>query len=102
MDQKRYDQHYDEMVERYRPKPKHELGHLEGIARLMLEDTGDSAAAPMRWAAMMNPENFLAALAAERWDREHPYYACIECEDGKLLPEGYVCRVCGSDNPRNT
>lgn len=78
-----------------RPRPRLEMGQIRSIARRVKE--GDAAAA-LDW-ALVTPQDFLIAEAAERWDRANPTYFCIICHDGKDLPQGYVCQACGTDNP---
>lgn len=58
---------------------------------------GDASAA-LEW-SLVTPQDFQIARAADCWDKANPLYGCIHCHDGKDLPQGYVCQVCGADNP---
>ncbi len=82
--------------EEERPKPLHELDALQRLARKAVADPS----AALAFAVAMTPENYVDALDAEAWDKAHPWYSCIHCHDGADLPEGYVCKECGADNPR--
>lgn len=94
--QRRYEDTYFEREERERPRPRLEMASINALA-LRCKD-GD-ASAYLLW-ALVTPQDFLIAQAAMRWDEQHPFYSCIACHDGKDLPKGYVCQVCGADNPR--
>ncbi len=78
-----------------RPRPTHEVYQLEGLARGSIGDTS----LLVEWSLAATPQTFLLALAAERWDKGHPWYSCVHCHDGKDLPRGYVCEACGGENP---
>lgn len=95
--QKAYEDRYFERMERDCPKPDKSLSQLKELARkaiaeeILIEE----------WQIAITPQLFLDALAQEEWHRRNPLYMCIECKDGKLLPQGYVCNICGEENPGN-
>lgn len=84
-----------ERSERNRPRPTYELSALKNLAHRANE--GD-ASASLEFSVACTPQTFILALAAARYDETHPIYDCYGCHDGKDLPEGYVCRACGTEN----
>jgi hypothetical protein len=89
-----YERNYSTRMERDRPRPTHELGDLRQLADKAKTDP----AAALDFAVACTPQTFLLALAAARWDDQHPFYSCHVCRDGADLPQGYECRVCGAEN----
>lgn len=96
-EQARYEDRYFERMEAERPKPVKEFSALLALARQAA--AGDASAA-LDFTTSCTPEEFVKAYEAKVWDDQHPLYSCIHCHDGRDLPEGYVCQVCGADNPR--
>lgn len=90
--QEHYDRLYSERVERDRPKPVRELSELLRLAREASADPGKL----IEWQLAATPQEVLAAVAADQWDRLNPWFSCIVCKDGDLLPQGYTCTVCGA------
>lgn len=95
--QDRYEERYFERMDAERPKPAKELEGLRALAERAVEGDGSAA---LDFAVSCTPEQFLLALKAKRWDECHPFYNCIHCHDGKDLPSGYLCQVCGEEGPR--
>lgn len=93
--QRKHDERMAEMYERDRPKPPMELGALLALARRAVADPS----LLIEWSNATGPQAVLDAHAAAEWDRTHPFYACIHCHDGKDLPRGYMCEVCGEGTP---
>lgn len=91
-----HEKRYDAKREAQRPKPKREYHELLSLARKAVE--GDASAA-LEFAVDCTPGQFVLAHEAKVWDDSNPLYGCISCRDGKDLPEGYECQVCGADSP---
>lgn len=92
--QESHDRIRSRQYEEERPKPKRELYQLQALAREAVTDPSKA----LEWVTAATPEEFLLALEAREWDKAHPWYSCIECKDGKELPEGYECKECGENN----
>lgn len=94
--QRRHDETRARQHEEDRPRPSLELGEIQRLAERAKTDPS----AMLEWATRVDPQTYLLAVAAKRWDERHPWYSCVQCHDGKDLPQGYVCQACGEDNPR--
>lgn len=92
--QRRHDEIRARQNDEDRPRPTHEVWQLKDLARRAIEDPG----LLVEWSLAATPQTVLLALAAEEWDRRHPWYSCIQCHDGADLPKGYVCEACGEEN----
>lgn len=95
--QRRHEEIRARQYEEDRPRPSLEMHAIRSLARQAQTDP----AAMLEWATRVDPQTFLLAVAAEEWDARHPTYMCVQCHDGKDLPEGYECEACGADNPRS-
>jgi hypothetical protein len=93
--QRRHEETRARQWEEDRPRPSLELWQIAALARRAQTDP----TAMLEWATRVDPQTYRLAVAAQRWDERHPSYSCVQCHDGKDLPENYECQACGADSP---